>query len=168
MASTGEVACFGRTAEEAYYAAIQSVNGFRMPQTGQAILIDGDDLTDPASASDLASKMTALGYNVFMTAHAHPALKAALGAATLETTLNRRETQRQWQAAHIQLVVSLSGRRAGSVEDGGYVTRRMAVDLGIPLINHVQCAHLFADAVQSVGKCGPKVAVEPWSAFVTA
>jgi carbamoyl-phosphate synthase large subunit len=42
MASTGEVACFGRNQYEAYYIAIQATNQFRLPQPGKAILIGGD------------------------------------------------------------------------------------------------------------------------------
>jgi carbamoyl-phosphate synthase large subunit len=35
MASTGEVASFGKTMEEAYWASMLSVNGFKPPQPGR-------------------------------------------------------------------------------------------------------------------------------------
>ena len=42
MASTGEVAAFGRNVQEAYFNATMSVNGFKLPKLGSGVLIGGD------------------------------------------------------------------------------------------------------------------------------
>ena len=49
MASTGEVASFGKNIHEAYWASLQSTTGFRVPRAGSGVLIGGD-ITKPEMA----------------------------------------------------------------------------------------------------------------------
>jgi len=42
MASTGEIAAFGKTVQEAYFNAYSSVTGFRMPKLNSGVLLGGD------------------------------------------------------------------------------------------------------------------------------
>ncbi|GAA5859574.1 hypothetical protein JCM1840_006355 [Sporobolomyces johnsonii] len=42
MASTGEVAAFGSSVAEAYWASLTSTNGFKVPQANSGVLIGGD------------------------------------------------------------------------------------------------------------------------------
>jgi carbamoyl-phosphate synthase large subunit len=42
MASTGEVASFGKDIHEAYWAALLSVNGFKLPRPNSGFLLGGD------------------------------------------------------------------------------------------------------------------------------
>jgi carbamoyl-phosphate synthase large subunit len=46
MASTGEVASFGKDIHEAYWASLLSTTGFKVPRAGSGILIGGD-ITKP-------------------------------------------------------------------------------------------------------------------------
>jgi len=46
MASTGEVASFGKDLHEAYWASIASTTGFRVPEAGKGVLLGGD-ITKP-------------------------------------------------------------------------------------------------------------------------
>ncbi|CEI88041.1 Putative Carbamoyl phosphate synthetase large subunit [Rhizopus microsporus] len=45
MASTGEVACFGKDKHQAFWAAIQATQNFRIPKQGTGVLIGGDRVT---------------------------------------------------------------------------------------------------------------------------
>src|SRR5204863_8215442 len=60
MASTGEVACFGKDKYEAYLTALQSTMGFRMPQLGETVLLAADNLTKPEHAVTDAKPFQAL------------------------------------------------------------------------------------------------------------
>jgi hypothetical protein len=42
MASTGEVAAFGKDIYEAYWAALLSVNGMKLPRKNSGFLLGGD------------------------------------------------------------------------------------------------------------------------------
>lgn len=63
MASTGEVASFGKDVHEAYWAALLSVNGFKLPRPHSGILLGGD-INRPEMAV-VAAGLMRLGFHLY-------------------------------------------------------------------------------------------------------
>lgn len=63
MASTGEVASFGKDIHEAYWAALLSVNGFKLPRPNSGFLIGGD-INRPEMLT-VAENLIGLGFKLY-------------------------------------------------------------------------------------------------------
>lgn len=63
MASTGEIASFGRDIHEAYWAALLSTNGFKVPRLHSGVLIGGD-VTKPEMYT-VAKGLADLGFKLY-------------------------------------------------------------------------------------------------------
>lgn len=158
MASTGEVACFGHDKYEAYLKALVAT-GFLLPKKN--ILISIGSYKEKVEFLPSVLKLHQLGYKIFATAgtadffteHQVPCkyLEALedeneVDAQKLEYSLNQHLSNNL-----IDLYVNLPSknqyRRPASYMSRGYRSRRMAVDLAIPLITNVKCAKLFVEAI---------------------
>lgn len=63
MASTGEVASFGKDIHEAYWAALLSVNGFKLPRPNSGFLIGGD--INRPEMTVVAKNLINLGFKLY-------------------------------------------------------------------------------------------------------
>ncbi|KAI1193050.1 hypothetical protein F5X97DRAFT_315411 [Nemania serpens] len=63
MSSTGEMACFGRDVVDAYWAAMQSTNNFRVPEPGEGILLGGE--TSKNWLTTIVNNLSPLKYKFF-------------------------------------------------------------------------------------------------------
>jgi carbamoyl-phosphate synthase large subunit len=63
MASTGEMACFGKDLIEAYWTSIQSTMNFRMPEPGEGLLFGGELKKDWLTR--IVDYLHPLGYKLF-------------------------------------------------------------------------------------------------------
>ena len=63
MASTGEVAAFGRDIQEAYWASLLSTTGFKKPRPNTGVLIGGD-VTKPEMKT-VAKTLIDLGFKLY-------------------------------------------------------------------------------------------------------
>jgi carbamoyl-phosphate synthase large subunit len=63
MASTGEIAAFGKNIHEAYFNAYSSVTGFRMPKLNSGVLLGGD-MSRP-EMEVVAKGLINLGFKLF-------------------------------------------------------------------------------------------------------
>ncbi|KAI8333165.1 large subunit of carbamoyl-phosphate synthase [Chlamydoabsidia padenii] len=153
MASTGEVACFGKDKYEAYWAAIQSTQNFRIPAPGAGVLLGGDnvtDLDDYLHVADVFHKK--MGHPIYVPTEQDKKVlqeKANIPSVVLpvaEKADNKRELNALFKDHDIDFVMHLAKIRAPDQYDQGYVCRRAAVDFGIPLLNDSKVARLFADA----------------------
>jgi len=68
MASTGEVAAFGRNVQEAFFNATMSVNGFKLPKAGSGVLVGGD--IDRPELGLVAKGLSDLGFKIFCSSSA--------------------------------------------------------------------------------------------------
>lgn len=171
MASTGEIASFGKDVYEAYWAAVQSQTGFKNPRPGSGVLIGGD-ISKPEMLS-IAKKLTELGFKLYCSS---PAVETHLNNPPYLTckriffpTKDKRKLREVFDEYEIQCVINLALSRAESATDEDYVARRYvlryqdgcwksidllifllfrnAVDFGLPLLNNAQCAELFVEAL---------------------
>jgi carbamoyl-phosphate synthase large subunit len=153
MASTGEVACFGKDKYEAYWAAIQSTQNFRIPTPGAGVLLGGDNVTDLDDYLHVAEVFhKKMGHPIYVPTEQDKKVlqeKANIPSVVLpvaEKADNKRELNALFKDHDIDFVMHLAKIRAPDQYDQGYVCRRAAVDFGIPLLNDSKVARLFADA----------------------
>jgi carbamoyl-phosphate synthase / aspartate carbamoyltransferase len=158
MASTGEVACFGTNKYEAYLKALVAT-GFRLPEKN--ILISIGSFKEKQEFLPSVIKMHQMGYNLFATAGTADFLQEhSVPCKYLEALEDENETDAQKLEYSlnqhlsnnlIDLYINLPSknqyRRPASYMSRGYRSRRMAVDMAIPLITNVKCAKLFVEAV---------------------
>ncbi|KAF2084002.1 carbamoyl-phosphate synthase [Saccharata proteae CBS 121410] len=173
MASTGEMATFGKDLVEAYWAAVQSMMNFRVPEPGEGLLFGGD-----VSRNDLAQivdYLNPLGYKLFA---ANETVKTFLeqqskdGSVKVEVIEFPKEDKRALREVFakydIKGVFNLAKTRASSLVDEDYVMRRNAVDFGVPLFMEPKTAVLFARCMSEKlpRKEGIPSEVRRWSEFI--
>ncbi|CAO3644868.1 unnamed protein product [Mucor fragilis] len=181
MASTGEVACFGKDKYQAFWAAIQATQNFRIPQRGAGVLIGGDIVTDKKDYVHIAQTFyKELGHPIFVPTE-QDKLFLEKEAQVPSTCLpiascaeDKRVLNKLFKDNNIDFVIHLAKIRAPDQLDEGYVCRRAAVDFGIPLLNDSKVAALFADSCVRHRTDKPHTATEIpdevkcWSDFVDA
>ncbi|ORY35403.1 hypothetical protein BCR39DRAFT_509362 [Naematelia encephala] len=157
MASTGEVACFGKDRYEAYLKALIST-GIRPPKKN--ILLSIGSFKEKLEMLPSVHKLHRMGYNLFATSgtadfiqeHGIP-VKYLEALAVDEENPQKAEYSLSQHLANnmIDLYINLPSknrfRRPASYISKGYRSRRMAVDFAVPLITNVKCAKLFIEAI---------------------
>ncbi|KAI0022516.1 carbamoyl-phosphate synthase [Xylariomycetidae sp. FL0641] len=158
MASTGEVACFGRDKYEAYLKALMST-GFKIPKSN--ILLSIGSYKDKKEMLPSIEKLQKIGYKLFATAGTADFLQEhGIPVQFLEVLGNEEDVQRsefsltQHLAKNmINLYINLPSnnryRRPANYMSKGYQTRRMAVDYQIPLVTNVKNAKILVEAIAS-------------------
>ena len=156
MASTGEVACFGKNKYEAYIKALVAT-GFKVPKKN--ILISIGSYKEKHELLPSVIKLHELGYKLFATSGTADFMSEhKVPLQYLEAYENENEDQKLEYSLHqhlsnnmIDLYINLPSnnkfRRPASYVSQGYKTRRMAVDMDVPLITNIKCAKLFVEAL---------------------
>ncbi|KAI8916205.1 multifunctional pyrimidine synthesis protein CAD [Gorgonomyces haynaldii] len=160
MASTGEVACFGRDLNESFFLSLfANHNNFKkLPMTnGSGVLFSLDRLTDPNEACYVAQKMHEMGFKVLVDDQTTSQILKSNGfekyqlltPQSLESLLQNRNKVKEVFGSHkIEMMVSLCRIRP-RVQDLKYHVRRTAIDLGLGFINDSKVAVVFADALKA-------------------
>lgn len=145
MASTGEVACFGATLEEAYLKAILASGG-RIPRHGIFLGVMGEDKEGPFLAC--ARQLSTLDLPLY----ACGATWELLHANDIScTNLHHENVRQHFSDGSIDLaiiVTSASHHSDTHKQDEHYVLRRLAIDSNISLITKIKQAQLFIRALQ--------------------
>ncbi|CAK5282417.1 unnamed protein product [Mycena citricolor] len=149
MASTGEVASFGKDIYEAYWASLLSTTGFKIPKAGSGVLIGGD-ISKPEMAS-VAKRLVDLGFKLYCSS---PVVEEFLNSVQYVAAKriffpkqDKRKLREVFDEYDISCVINLAQARGTSFTDEDYVARRNAVDFGLPLLNNAQCADLFVESL---------------------
>lgn len=151
MASTGEVACFGKDLIEAYWASIQSTMNFKVPKPPSGILFGGDTSND--FVAEVAKTVAPLGYKFFVaTQPVKEYLDAKLGGSVEVELIELPKTDKRklgelFKEKDIKAVFNLARARAENLLDEDYIMRRNAIDFGLPLFNEPRTALLFAQTL---------------------
>jgi carbamoyl-phosphate synthase large subunit len=157
MASTGEVACFGKDLIDAYWTSIQSTMNFNVPLPGTGLLFGGDLTND--KLGNVAKTVSGLGYN-FVTASESVAeylrkyVSEPVEVIEFPKT-DKRALREIFQKHKVSGVFNLAAARAEDLLDEDYVMRRNAIDFAIPLFNEPNTSLLFAQCLQQ--RVGNKV-----------
>ncbi|KAL4806791.1 hypothetical protein BDV18DRAFT_159960 [Aspergillus unguis] len=156
MASTGEVASFGRDKYEAYLKALLST-GFRLPKRN--ILLSIGSYKDKMEMLPSISKLRDVGFELFATSGTADFLKEnGVPVKYLEILPGEEEDIKaeysltQHLANNlIDLYINLPSnnrfRRPANYMSKGYRTRRMAVDYQTPLVTNVKNAKILIEAI---------------------
>ncbi|PRT56514.1 Protein URA2 [Wickerhamiella sorbophila] len=154
MASTGEVATFGRNKYEAYLKSLIAT-GIKPPKKN--ILLSIGSYKEKLELLPTVRRLYENGFNLYATAGTTDFLKEhGVEAKYLELLDDEKEKNEysltQYLANNmIDLYVNLPSsnrfRRPASYMSKGYRTRRMAVDYAVPLVTNVKCAKLLFEAV---------------------
>lgn len=157
MISTGEVACFGHTREEAYVKAMVATS-FIPPPKGGNILLSIGGYEGKQEFLPSVRRLETLGYKLY----------GSMGTADFYLSHNVKVTPVDWLAdseevvsikdtlveGHYDLVVNLpmrnKYRRPASYTTSGSLTRLMAVEQKVPLITNIKCAKLFVQALATI------------------
>lgn len=157
MASTGEVACFGKDRYDAYLKALLA-SGITLP-TGNVMLSIGS-FKEKMEMLPSIQKLHRLGYSLFATSgtadfiqeHGVP-VKYLETLPETDVVDQRSEYSLKEHISQnkIDLYINLPSknrfRRPASYLSNGYRSRRMAVDFAVPLLTNVKCAKLFVEAL---------------------
>jgi len=126
MASTGEVASFGKDIHEAYWASLLSTTGFKVPKANSGVLIGGDVTKSEMVA--IAKQLQNLGFKLYCSS---PAVEECLNAIPYVTakriifpTFDKRKLREVFDEFDIQCVINIARSRGQSFTDEDYVARR--------------------------------------------
>ncbi|RYP56555.1 hypothetical protein DL771_011874 [Monosporascus sp. 5C6A] len=172
MASTGEMACFGKDLVEAYWTSLQSAMNFRVPEPGEGILFGGD--VSKPWLTKIADYLSPLGYKFYaadnhVKQHLESTTKEKVNVDVIEFPKEDKRALREvFQKYDIRGVFNLTMARAKTTTDVDYVMRRNAVDFGVPLFMEPQTAMLFAQCMSEKlpRKEGMPSEVRRWSEFL--
>lgn len=149
MASTGEVASFGKDIHEAYWASLLSTTGFKVPRAGSGVLIGGD-ITKPEMVA-ISKQLIELGFKLYCSS---PVVEEFLNSIPYVAAKriffpksDKRKLRMVFDEFEIQCVINLAKARGTTFTDEDYVARRNAVDFGLPLLNNAKTAQLFVESL---------------------
>lgn len=126
MASTGEVASFGKDIHEAYWASLLSTTGFKVPRAESGILLGGD--ISRSEMAYVAKTLINLGFKIYCSS---PLVEEFLNNIPYVTakrilfpTKDKRKLREVFDEYDIQCVINLSKSRGLTFTDEDYVARR--------------------------------------------
>eukprot|EP01124_Arcella_intermedia_P028723 TRINITY_DN5904_c0_g1_i1.p1 TRINITY_DN5904_c0_g1~~TRINITY_DN5904_c0_g1_i1.p1 ORF type:complete len:2148 (+),score=473.24 TRINITY_DN5904_c0_g1_i1:212-6655(+) len=161
MASTGEVACFGKNKYEAYVKGLIST-GFELPKLN--ILISIGQFKEKEEFLPSAIKLSEMGFQLYGTPGTADFLSAkGVPIKALEWPSNTNDDEfsitKHLSTNSMDLCILLPSnnryRRLASFMSKGYMTRRLAVDFSIPLITNIKNAKLFVESLRVVPRSIP-------------
>ncbi|KAL2199638.1 hypothetical protein P885DRAFT_74804 [Corynascus similis CBS 632.67] len=172
MASTGEMACFGKDLVDAYWSSLQSAMNFRVPEPGEGILFGGE-LSKPWLTT-VVDYLAPLGYKLYaadeeVKQFLESTSKHKVNVEVIEFPKEDKRALREvFKKYDIKGVFNLAKARGKTVMDVDYVMRRNAVDFGVPLFMEPQTAMLFAQCMSEKlpRPEGIPSEVRRWSEFI--
>jgi len=164
MGSTGEVACFGETIEEAFLKG-QIAVGEKIPQKGIFISLGAEE--NKARFLESANSLVSLGLPLY----ASEKTSDFLGRQGIKTKLLYKIHEKKspnileyFETNKIDLAINIVDSHVKKDIDDDYAIRRSAVDHNIPLFTNLQKAALFVRAITSIKPGDLKI--KPWSEYV--
>jgi len=147
MASTGEVACFGRSFREAFLDSL-AASGVRLPDPGDTILVTVGG--SKAQAVEIARKAYAKGFRVAATRNTAKAINTGGVPCRAVSKVSEGGTPNildMLENHEIQLVINTPNqdRLDSRTVSDGYMIRRKAVEYGIPLMTNLELAGMLVD-----------------------
>lgn len=148
MASTGEVACFGDTYSEALVKSMLSA-GMRLPKKN--ILLSLGKEENKVKLLPAILKLAEMKYKLYATEHTADFLVAHKIKCTKVYKLHRRNKPNVGDLwGELDLIINIPARALARDSEDGFVIRRKAVDMNIPLITNRQLAEGFIMALADV------------------
>jgi len=157
MSSTGEVACFGEDAYEAFLQALLAAN-FKLPTKNRTILISIASKEFRVEFASGACILKKLGYKLYGTPGTAEFYNEAhnLGIISLSKPLHEEDegndfgpsALKEIRDGKIDLLINISEGTTHSAEiTSGYIMRRAAVDFDVSLVTNIKCADYLAECL---------------------
>lgn len=164
MTSTGEVACFGDTVEEAFLKAELSV-GIKIPEKGIFISLGGEK--NKVNFLENKEALLSLNLPIFATDKTSRFLrKNGIPAKKLYKIHERKKPNilDYFHTRKIDLAINITDQDVTKDINDDYAIRRFAVDNNIPLFTNLQKASLFLRAISSYSL--DTLPIEPWNHYL--
>ncbi|MCW1949699.1 MAG: carbamoyl-phosphate synthase (glutamine-hydrolyzing) large subunit [Candidatus Shapirobacteria bacterium] len=170
MASTGEVACFGEDAEDAYLKAVFST-GVKIDK--KAVLLSLGGATNKERFLESVWRLKNLGFKIYATKGTYLYLKENGFKPKLVYKVHEDKKPSVVdiiESKKISMVINLSEKRIDSVKNykdyitDGYLIRRATVDNNIPLFTDLGSAKFFVRALEKYNS--GNVTTKAWSEYV--
>ena len=155
MASTGEVACFGEDAHEAFLLSMLST-AFKLPNKNRTILLSIASQVYRQEFAEAALILQKKGYKLFGTPGTAKFYQDRFNLDITSVTKPTEESDdapgtalHEIKNGNIDLVINVSeGTTRKDEVTSGYIIRRAVVDFGVSLITDVKCAVTLAECFE--------------------
>jgi len=151
MVSTGEVACFGSTFEQAFIDALIASN-FYIPEVGDGILISMGETRK--GILPYARMLSQAGYRIFATRHtAEEFTRNGIECSMLFKVSEKRKPNIMdyIQNREVRLVINIPSHEgdpsSNRILRDEYLIRRKAAEFGIPIVTNLQLARALTKAL---------------------
>lgn len=161
MASTGEVACFGLTMEQALLTSLRAI-GFQPPKKN--VLLTIGKLEDKIDLLPSIEILKELGFSFFATTRTHEFLASRdIPSALLYKVSEPRSPniKEYIESRRVDFVINIPTSSSNAEKTDGYYIRRSTIDRGIPLVTNVQLAKRIIEALEMLKK-SPSMPLMPW------
>jgi len=171
MASTGEVAAFGDSYAEALLKSMMAA-GFRLPKKNVLVSLGKEE--NKIKLLPAIQKLSDMGFTLYATEHTGDFLKAQGIACERVYKIKsggKPNVLTLLDSGQLDLIINIPARglaRPESSKGGlsdGFVIRRKAVDLNIPLITNRQLAEGFINALEEMK--GKTIEAKAWDEYTT-
>ncbi len=152
MSSTGEVACFGDTMEEAFLKSFISV-GFELPKAKSKILVTLGTIKDKADFLPIAKKFKRLGFTFAGTEGTAQFLRDNYFECETVYKVSSEKHPNvvdMIEEKQVGLVINTSNRFSHEEISDGYLIRRKAIDRNTPLLTNLQLSKLLARSLEQI------------------
>jgi carbamoyl-phosphate synthase (ammonia) len=166
MASTGEVACFGRDIHEAFLKSLISTGNFDLPKKNILLSVQERFREKMVHA---AYQLHDTGYSLFCTKETHEFLTSHNVPCTrVDFPMDGEDTEfanceTMIKEGAIDLVINLPNQHSMQGENN-YRIRRTAMDFSVPLLTNIMLAQLFAESM-AIHKDDPMIGLKSDSLF---
>ncbi|MEN9560955.1 MAG: carbamoyl-phosphate synthase (glutamine-hydrolyzing) large subunit, partial [Candidatus Parcubacteria bacterium] len=164
MASTGEVACFGDSYAEALLSAMLA-SGMRLPKKAIFVTLGGDEHKVKLLPS--LEKLSAMGFKMYATEHTAAFLRTHNLECERVYKINEGGTPSAISIIEeklVDLIINIPSQPLARDQADGFVIRRKAVDMNVPLITNRQLAEAFVSALEEIHQHG--LGSKAWSEFL--
>jgi carbamoyl-phosphate synthase large subunit len=152
MASTGEVACFGETAEEAYLKSLIST-GLSLNKKSVLVTLGGEE--NKMRFAESVWRLKNLGFKIYSTEKTHKFLKSKGVKTIFVYKVHDKKSPNVVDIISqkkVSLVINISEKSDGNqvaseYKTDGYLIRRAAIDNNISLFTDLNSARLFVKAL---------------------
>lgn len=152
MASTGEVGCIGDDTSEAILKSMLSV-GYKIPS--KAVLLSTGKAKQKTDLLDAAHQLHNFGFKLYATEGTHrflgengiPSIRVYLPSDSEDLHPKALELLHNKE---IDLVVNMPKNHSSKELTNGYLIRRAAIDLNIPLLTNARLASAFINAFTTI------------------
>ena len=148
MASTGEVACFGDSYSEALLKSMLSA-GFRLPKKNVLVSIGGDESKVKLLPS--LQTLSRMGFKLFATESTADFLAThdvACEKVYKISTGKNPNVSELLTNGKLDLIINIPTKPYQGESTDGFIIRRKAIDMNIPLITNRQLAEAFIAALE--------------------